>query len=151
MSDKTKKVITDLLYFLITIVALSSAGVWLPFLLDKFDKGVVSTNTMHEYPGNLLTYGLGIFIIAIIDRIIHLFKRTNRYTNNVLEFLLLIIIIGACTAVVGLSIGKLKFNKLADSIFYAKATVIIAWIGWIYVKFRSPEYANFSAIGGPMS
>jgi hypothetical protein len=117
--------------------------------IDKHDLGHVSTATWHAVPGNILTYSLSIFIIAIIDRILH-FLNGSSYSNHTIEFLLLLIIIGGCGYVVFLSIYYLKFNQLCDAIHCALIVAGIAWFGWLYVKFRSPNDNQFAAIGGRM-
>ena len=136
-----------LLYFFITIVGLSSIGIWLPFAIDRHDLGAASAATWHAFPGNILTYSLSIFMIAVIDRILH-FLNSSSYSNHSIEFLLILIVIAGCGYIVYQSIYFLKFSQLCDAIYYAKIVAVIAWIAWLYVKLRSPHEDQFAAMGG---
>jgi hypothetical protein len=148
MIEKVKNILVLLLYFVVAILFLSSIGIWLPVAIDSYNQGHVSIETMSSLSGNILTYSLSIFLIAAIDRILHLFFKTSSYSNNSIEFLFIIILVFATGYVVFSSLRALKNAQIDDAIDYAKYVTFIAWGVWIYVKLQGSRANNFSSIGG---
>lgn len=148
MGDKSKNIIILIAYFLIAIIFLGSMGVWLPITIDIYSTNNISNETMNLLPSNILTYSLGIFLIAAIDRIIYLFFKTSKYTNNILEFFGILFACLATAFIVFLSLKSFKNSIVDDAIRYAKYVVLIAWVAWFYVKIQGSKGNNFSAIGG---
>ena len=148
MSDKAKNILILICYFLLAVVLLSSIGIWLPVLIDIFNKDKVSEEVMHSLPGNILTYALGLFLIAIIDRSIYLLFKTSQYQNNILEFFVIAFIFLITSFFVFCSLKSLKGQYYIDAHSYAKYVMFISWGAWLYVKFRGTKDSNYSAIGG---
>lgn len=139
-----------LAYFSISIVILCSVGVWLPFAIDNAQFNQISEKTLKELPWNLITYSIAIVMVAFIDRLLFLFKITNKYKRNELEFLILLIVLFLGVFLVYKSYVLLKFNELHKSIYYSLSFTILAWILWIYVRVRAKPNSNFSTLGGEM-
>lgn len=149
-NDRLLEVIEFIFYFLITIVALCSLGVWLPFAADKAQSDVISKKSLTALPWNLITYSVAIVMISFIDRLRYLFKITNKYKKNEREFLILLIILFIGGILMYFALVNSRFNRLDDSIVYACLFTILAWMVWIYVKLKNPSYDNFSTLGGEM-
>lgn len=135
-------------YFFITIVLLSSIGVWMPFAIDLAQSDKIQEKTWIDLPWNLITYSIAIVVVAFIDRLLHLVKVTNKYTKNTIEFIffLFLMIIGGLLVFQSLVHGK--FNRPTQSTFFACCFAAMSWIVWIYVKARSPKEGNYSSLGG---
>lgn len=149
---KIKEIILDVIefiaYFLITIIILSSLGVWLPFANDKAQLDNISDKTWNDLPWNLITYSIAIVMVSFIDRLRYLFKITNKFKRNEREFLFLLIVLLIGGYLIYTSLVDSKFNRLQDSITAAISFTILAWIVWIYVRLRNPSYDNYSTLGG---
>jgi len=149
---KIKEVIFDviefIIYFLITIIILSSLGVWLPFANDKAQLDKISDKTWDDLPWNLITYSIAIVMVSFIDRLRYLFKITNKFKRNEREFLFLLIVLIVGGYLIYTSLVDSKFKRLQDSISAAMSFTILAWIVWIYVRLKNPSYDNYSTLGG---
>lgn len=150
MSDKTKNTFITLIYFVITIVFLSSIGVWLPIILDDYNLDYISNETCSAIAGNILTYSLSIFLVAIIDRILLLISKTSKYHNNILEFFIIMILLMLASILVYFTLKDLRKLQYLAAIKLSFSVVLITWAYWLYVKFQSNKEDNFSSIGGPM-
>lgn len=137
-------------YFIITVVALSSLGVWLPFSIEKAQSDFISDGTWKGLPWNLFTYSVPIFMISFIDRLIHLLQTTSKFKKNLREFLVLILVLGGGGYLAYQSLVHSRFNRLNESILYAFFFTSVAWFVWVYVKIKTPSYNNYSSIGGAM-
>lgn len=151
MKESISKFFRFTLYFLITIVGLSSIGVWIPFLNDKANFDSITKETWNGLPLNLITYSIAIVMVAFIDRLLHLLKNTNRYTRKEMEFLCLIILLGVGTWLIYQVFVDKKFNRVEDAISYSIYFTILSWIFWIYVKVKTPAYDNYSTLGGTLN
>ncbi len=140
--------LSSTLYFLVAIVFISSFGVWIPFVQDhaQFDK--IQCKTITDLPWSLVTYAIAIVAVAYIDRIDHLFKASNKYHRNYLEFMILLVLIIGSAILVYLSLTNKKFGRNESAIIYASVLTIVSWVFWIYVKAKTPKYDNYSALGG---
>ncbi|MCB9310862.1 MAG: hypothetical protein H6567_12455 [Lewinellaceae bacterium] len=148
MNEKIKNILILIAYFIVAIVIFGSMGVWLPILIDNYNFNQVVEETNRSLPNNILTYSLGIFLIAIIDRIVYLLFKTSKYSNNVLEFFGIMFALFGTGVLVFLSLKSLKNTQIESSISYAKYVAFVAWFAWLYVKFQSTKTNNFSPIGG---
>ncbi len=135
-------------YFLLAIVFFSSIGIWLPMISDDYTKGKMAEETFNAVAGNILTYSLAIFLVSSIDRIIYLFYKASKYTNNVLEFLLIICVVIITGYFVFLTQKSIKYAYYQNAIGYASYIVFIAWISWFYVKIKGSKDNNYATIGG---
>jgi hypothetical protein len=138
-------------YFLLTIVLFSSLGVWFPFANDWASSHDFSVKTLNDLPWNLITYAIAIVMVSFIDRLLHLFKVSNKYKRNEREFLLLLIVLCLGAWLIYNALVNSRFNNNHDAIFYSLLFTCLAWIVWIYVKLRTPRYGNFSSLGGEMT
>lgn len=148
MEDKTKNILITIAYFLFATAFLGSMGIWLPIAIDNFSSDKVSDETYKSLPSNILTYALSIFLVAAIDRIIHLLFKTSKYSNNVLEFFGILFCCLGTGALVFFSLKSLKTSSLPNAISYANWVVLISWGVWFYVKLQGSKANNFSPIGG---
>lgn len=151
VKENTFNVIEFIAYFLITIIVLSSLGVWLPFANDKAQIDTISEKTWNDLPWNLITYSIAIVMVSFIDRLRYLFKITNKFKRNEREFLFLLIVLCLGAYLIYSSLVDSKFNRLHDSISAAISFTILAWIVWIYVRLRNPSYDNYSSLGGKIT
>ncbi len=148
MNEKFKNILILIAYFTVAIAFFGSIGVWLPIAIDNYNFNQIAEETNESLPSNILTYSLGIFLVAAIDRTIHLLFKTSKYSNNVLEFFgILFALIGTGTLVF-LSLKSLKNTLVEDAILYAKYVAFVAWFSWFYVKLQGSKTNNFSPIGG---
>jgi len=145
---RAKEYLIFSLYFFFTIIVFGSFGVWLPFIIDDYNYSKPSVMNIQALPNNIITYALSIFFVATIDRIIYLFKKSSKYDNIILEFLLILAVIFTNLWLVYKSVKCLKFNIINRSILYACIVDILAWGAWIYVKVQNTDSNNFSSIGG---
>jgi hypothetical protein len=150
LKEQTIDVIYFIIYFVITIVILSSLGVWLPFASDKAQLDSISCKTWHSLPWNLITYAVAIVMVSIIDRLRYLFKVTNKFKRNEREFLFLIIILLIGGVLIYHALVDSRFERLNDAILFSSSFTLLAWLVWVYVKLRNPSYDNFSTLGGEM-
>ncbi len=137
-----------MLYFIITIVGLSSIGVWIPLLNDKATVDSITESTWSGLPLNLITYSIAIVMVSFIDRLLHLFKNSNKYYRNEMEFLCLIVLLAIGSWLVYEALVDLKFKRVQDAISYSIYFTILSWFFWIYVKVKTPMYNNYSTLGG---
>jgi len=144
-------VIEFVTYFVITVIILSSLGVWLPFANDKAQLDKISDKTWTDLPWNLITYSIAIVMVSFVDRLRYLFKITNKFKRNEREFLFLLFVLIIGGFLVYNSLVDSKFNRHQDSISKAIYFTILAWIVWIYVKLRNPSYDNYSTLGGEIA
>lgn len=148
MSEKTKNIWITIAYFLFAVSFLGSIGVWLPLVIDNFTTSQITEETYKSLPSNILTYSLSIFFVAAIDRIIHLLFKTSKYSNNVLEFFVILFLCLGTGVIVYISLKALKNAIIVDAVFYARYVAVIAWALWFYVKLQGSKANNFSPIGG---
>lgn len=148
MSEKVKNIFITIAYFVVAILFFGSMGIWLPIAIDNYNLNKIAEETYKSLPSNILTYSLGIFLIAAIDRMIHLLFKTSKYSNNVLEFFGIIFALFGTGALVFFSLKSLKNTLIDDAIFYAKYVAFVAWLAWFYVKLQGSKTNNFSPIGG---
>lgn len=148
MREKFKNIIILIAYFIVAIAFFGSMGVWLPIAIDNYNLNQIAEETNKSLPSNILTYSLGIFLIAAIDRIIHLLFKTSKYSNNVLEFFGILFASLLTGILVFLSLKSLKNTLIEDAILYAIYVAFIAWFSWFYVKLQGSKTNNFSPIGG---
>ncbi|CCG53718.1 Hypothetical transmembrane protein [Flavobacterium indicum GPTSA100-9 = DSM 17447] len=148
MGDKTKNIFITIAYFIFAIAFLSSLGIWLPMAIDNYNLDGISDETFKTLPSNLLTYSLGIFLIATIDRVLFLFFRTGEYSNNILEFFAILFLICGTGFLVFVSLKSIKNSSIDEALKYAKYITVIAWAAWFYVKLQASKSNNFSPIGG---
>ncbi|WP_139378659.1 hypothetical protein [Parapedobacter luteus] len=139
------------MHFLITVVFLSSLGVWLPFAIDKAKVDSIAYETWIDLPTNLITYGVAIMMVSYVDRLLFLINNTTKYKRNGIEFLILLIIIIATGFLIFIAYVDLKFGRILSAIKATSLFTLIALATWIYVKAKNPRAGNFSSIGGPMS
>lgn len=148
MSEKVKNIFITIAYFVVAILIFGSMGIWLPIAIDNYNLNKIAEETHKSLPSNILTYSLGIFLIAAIDRIIHLLFKTSKYSNNVLEFFGIVFALFGTGALVFLSLKSLKNTLIEDAVLYAKYVAFVAWLAWFYVKLQGSKTNNFSPIGG---
>jgi len=148
MTDKQKNILIIIAYWFFATGLLGSIGVWLPLVIDYFSIDHASVETYKSLASNMLTYGLSIFLIAAIDRIIHLLYKTSAYSNHVLEFFGILLSCIGTAFIVFFSLKALKNSLFEDAIKYARYLSIIAWAAWFYVKLQGSKTNNYSAIGG---
>jgi hypothetical protein len=148
MNEKFKNLLILIAYFIVVIAFFGSMGIWLPMVIDDYNLNTISEETIKSLPSNILTYSLGIFLIAVIDRIIHLLFKTSEFSNNVLEFFGIIFAILGTGTLVFLSLKSLKNSLVEDAILYAKYVAFVSWFLWFYVKLKGSRANNFAAIGG---
>lgn len=148
MSEKVKNIFITIAYFVVAILIFGSMGIWLPLAIDNYNLNKIAEETHKSLPSNILTYSLGIFLIAAIDRIIHLLFKTSKYSNNVLEFFGIVFALFGTGVLVFLSLKSLKNTLIEDAILYAKYVAFVAWLAWFYVKLQGSKTNNFSPIGG---
>lgn len=150
MNNKTKSILITIMYFVITIIFLSSVGVWLPIMLDDYNLDHISNETYSAIAGNILTYSLSIFLVAIIDRILLLISKTSKYHNNIIEFFVTLILLILTSILVYHTLKDLRKMRYVAAIKFSFSVAIITWIYWLFVKFGSNKEDNFSSIGGSM-
>jgi hypothetical protein len=150
MSEKVKNILITIAYFVVAILIFGSMGIWLPIAIDNYYLNKIAEETHKSLPSNILTYSLGIFLIAAIDRIIHLLFKTSKYSNNVLEFFGIVFALFGTVALVFLSLKSLKNTLIEDAVLYAKYVAFVALLAWFYVKLQGSKTNNFSPIGGIM-
>lgn len=138
----------SILYFVITIVFLSSIGVWIPFALDLANSDGIQQKTWNEFPWNLITYSFAIVVVAFIDRLLHLFKVSSKYSRNTMEFLLLVVVLIIGCFLVFKSVVHGKFDRICESTYFACIFAVMSWLVWIYVKIRNPSGNSHATIGG---
>lgn len=148
MNEKAKNILITIAYFLIAVAFLGSMGVWLPIAIDNYNSNSISSETHKSLPSNILTYSLGIFLIAAIDRIIHLLFKTSKYSNNILEFFAILFACLGTGILVFLSLKSSKNTLIDDAINYSRYVAFIAWATWFYVKIQGSKANNYSPIGG---
>ncbi|SIT81974.1 hypothetical protein [Pontibacter indicus] len=148
MKGKLINISVNALYFAITIMLLSSLGVWLPFAFDKAQYDCIQESTWNGLPWNLITYSIALVMVAFIDRIRYLFKTNNEFNKNELEFFIILVIIILAAFLIYKSLVDSKFSRLDQSIIYAWAFTALSWIVWLYVKHKNPSYDNYSTLGG---
>jgi hypothetical protein len=148
MGEKTKNILILIAYFLFATAFLGSMGVWLPIAIDNFSTDYLTEETFKSLASNILTYALAIFLIAAIDRIIHLLFKTSKYSNNVLEFFAILFVCLATAIPVFYSLKALKNSLFPFAIYSSIWVAVISWIAWFYVKLQGSKANNFSPIGG---
>lgn len=148
MGESFKNILIIIAYFFVAILLFGSMGIWLPFLIDDYNLSQFSEETYRALPSNLLTYSLGIFLIASIDRMIFLLFRTSKYSNNVLEFFAIIFAIIGVGVLVFFSLKSIKNSLIEDAVQYAKYLALSASLAWFYVKLQGSKANNFSPLGG---
>lgn len=138
----------NVLYFLITVLFLSSLGVWLPFLVDKSTFDNVQDQTWKDLPANLITYSVAIMMASYVERLWYLIKNTTKNNTNGIEFLILIAALISSSWFIYISYVDIKFGRIDSAIKMASIFTGISLTTWIYVKARNTSYDNFSALGG---
>jgi hypothetical protein len=148
MNEKWKNILIIIAYFLVVILLFGSMGVWLPILIDNYNFNQMGEDTKQSLPSNIITYSLGIFLVAALDRVIYLMFKASSYSNNVLEFFGILFALILTSVLVFLSLKSLKNTLLSDAILYGKYLTFVAWVAWFYVKLQGSKASNFSPIGG---
>lgn len=148
MGEKTKNIFITIFYFVIVVAALGSAGIWIPMIIDNYSDNKISDETYNALSSNILTYGLGILIVSIIDRILYLLFKTSEYSNNAIEFLLIMLFSFGTCPLVYYTLKNTKTLQYDEAIKFSIWISIISWVCWFYVKFRGSKDNNFAAIGG---
>jgi hypothetical protein len=152
MTEETKtkaaNILIILAYFIITIVCLGSMGAWLPLVIDDYNLGCISSETYGNFASNILTYSLSIFLVAVIDRIIHLLFKTSTYSSNIIEFFFIIFMCISAAFIVYLSLRAIKRSLIDEAITYSYYVAVVAGFAWIYVKLQGTKANNFATIGG---
>ena len=151
MSEKNKNLLILFLYFIVAIVFVGSSGLWLPIAIDLFDGDKISHEVYTGLAGNIITYSLGLFLVAMLDRTIYLLFRTSTYSNNVLEFFAIIFVLIVTLVIVYFSLKYIKDQLYMKAIRYAFALAILGWFSWVYVKIRGSKSNNYSPLGGAIT
>lgn len=134
------------LYFVLTMIIVSSIGVWLPFAIDFF-AGSFKDETARSFPGNLLTYYLGIFTIATIDRMLRIFELDN-YSHKKSEFLVLAFVILTVGFLTFMVFKNIHHNDYGAAWVWCIAPTVIAYIMWWISKWHTIESNPTNALGG---
>lgn len=149
MDERKKNILITILYFIIAIVVLGTSGIWLPFIGKDFNGQAIENSDWLAYAGNILTYSLTLFFVAIVDRVMHLLFKTGRYSNNVIEFLLIIIVSFLLGwLVVYKALKALRYDEVSRAIYYSFILGICSWAAWWYVKIQGSRANNFAPLGG---
>jgi len=148
MSEKIKNILIHFAYFVFAVAIFGSMGVWLPIAIDWYNLSQITEATNKSLPSNILTYSLGIFLVAAIDRIIHLLFKTGKYSSNVLEFFGILMALLVTAILVYFSLRCLRNTLIEDAMLYAMYIAFIAWFAWFYVKLQGAKADNYSPIGG---
>lgn len=137
------------LYFIITVLFLSSIGVWLPYGIDYFFGDSIKQETSDAFAGNLMTYYLAIFTVGIIDRLLSIIDNPN-YNFKKTEFLLLVTVSIVClflTIMAFKNIFHKKFDVATNYAFYG--TILSVFIWWLS-KWDSITDSPANILGGPI-
>ncbi|GEM_PF-2498281 len=138
------------LYFFITVLFLSSLGVWLPFLIDKSTFDTVQDRTWNDLPTNLITYSVAIMMASYVERFLYLIKNTTKNNTNGIEFLILIAALIFSSCFIYISYVDIKFGRVESAIKMTSIFTCISLATWIYVRARNTRYDSFSALGGDL-
>ncbi len=135
-----------ILYFVITIVIISSIGVWLPFAIDYF-AGTITPETKNALPGNLMTYYLALFTVSAIDRTLVIIDNTN-YNYRKTEFLISIIVSLIFIGITFMAFKNIFHKDFATANVYAVIGTILSFVIWWISKWNTIETNATNILGG---
>ena len=141
------RVFNKILYFVITVIVLSSMGVWLPFALDYFKGDSISIETKQALAGNILTYYLSLFFIAVIDRILHISK-DERYKHKITEILIMSLVILVCISLTYISFRSVAHKLYDKAAYYACIATAVSYIIWWIANWKNDNVDPYSSLGG---
>jgi hypothetical protein len=144
------KVHQMILYFFLTVVLLSSIGVWLPYAIDLFVSNDVSAETAKAFSGNLMTYYIAIFIVGVIDRILSILSNPN-YSFKKTEFLFLVAGSMACIVITFFAFKNIFHKEYERANIYAWIGTVMSFIIWWISKADSIEKFQPNILGDPIN
>lgn len=143
------RTLNKILYFILTIVAFSAMGVWIPIAIDYFKGDTLGKETWEILPGNILTYYLSIVSVAIVDRIIYIVK-DERYRHKITEVLIIAFVIILYIILTYLSfrfVYHKEFNKATNCALIA---TLFAYGMWWIANWKEQKVDPFNPLGGPL-
>jgi uncharacterized protein YacL len=143
------KIINKILYFILTVVALGSMGVWLPLAIDYFKSYSLNKETLKILPGNILTYCVSLFFIAILDRIIHIIKDES-CKHKITELLVMGFVIILCAILTYFSFRSINFEEFDKATKYALIATFLAYIVWWIANWKDEKVDPFDSLGGKL-
>jgi len=142
------------LYFLITVVFFGSIGVWLPMLIDWFNNNpkdasvkIITDETYHSTPNNIITYFLSVFSIALIDRILYIIDKKD-YKHRKTEIFASLIIVVAVAFFVLKSFKLIKANDIENAIQFSIYGALISYAIWWIANFNDTKSDPSNSLGG---
>jgi hypothetical protein len=144
---KRRDFFIKLFYFIGAIVLLGSIGIWFSISIDYLPDGVLTKETKDAIPGNILTYGLAILTVAIVDRCRWLI-RNKFYDYRELEFLAIIPVFLGGLWLAYYSLHYSFKKDLEQANFYAKCTTLLAYILWWIASSKDSHIEPTNAMGG---
>jgi hypothetical protein len=150
MSDHQKSILSTILYFIIVVLVIGSIGAWISLAIEKLFSNEISEQAIKSLPGNILTYAVGIFATAVVDRVIHLFKQTGKYSSNELEFMILLGFVLIAIWIVYLTLYHIINSPTETALSFTWYIGILAAVAWFYTKLRVSKVNNYSPVGGAL-
>lgn len=141
------KIVNQILYFVFTIVILSTIGVWLPLSIDYFPANKVSAKSLESLPGNLLTYYLSIFFVALVDRVLFL-VRDNAYKHKITEILLAGVVAFICLTLTYFAFSKIYQKDYESAVHYCLYATVLSFVLWWIANYKDSKADPYSTLGG---
>ena len=142
-----EKKINKILYFVLAIIVFSSLGVVLPLAFDYFKNDSLTSMSLNVIPNNLITYGLAIFFVASIDRIIQFIDDKN-YKHKKIEVLIIVLIVLIEITLLYFTFQKLHHSDLTCAGILALCLCLLGYVMWWIANRKDTKTDPLSAIGG---
>jgi len=141
------KIVNKILYFILTVFALGSMGAWMPFAIDFFKGNELHKETWEIFPGNILTYYLSLFFVAILDRIIYIVK-DERYKHKITELLVIAFVALICVALTYLSFRSIALKEFQCATKFALIATSLAYLMWWLANWKDKKVDPYDSLGG---
>jgi predicted neutral ceramidase superfamily lipid hydrolase len=134
-------------YFLIAVVFIGSAGIWLPAIIEWL---VYKKITFHNIPQNVITYFVSLLFAGSIDYFLNRIRKIDIY-GVADEFLNLagLIILGAILVVGGIVINLHNYDFI--SLLIGSIGIALSYRIWWIANKDNPNFASDAALGGDPS
>ena len=134
-------------YFIVAVVIINSVGLWLPYVLDWFNRGAFSATNREALPSSLVTYFGGIAAVAMFDRMRAVFKM-EQHLSKTLEFSIWVIVVLSFFGLILYVLKQAKECQTGAALDLASVGVVLSYAIWWIANYKSLASSPLSALGG---
>ena len=137
-------------YFIVAVVIINSVGLWLPYVLDWFNRGAFSATNREALPSNIVTYFGGIAAVGMFDRMRAVFKM-ERHPSKTLEFSVWVIIVLSFLGLILYILKQAKEPKDGNALEIAAVSIILSYVVWWIANYKPLASNPLSPLGGDLN